>query len=197
METLITILSIVKLKLKQRWLRVFVFICSITLIVFISVLIVGWIVYWRAEVKLQEERMTFGKLMESMSDRYGKEIARQKGEIEGYRNIIKTLSTNAKRMMFETLFEVTAYGPDESCYPFNDNMTSTGLEVGLGIAATDPAVIPHGMVLYFPALRLYCYAGDVGGKIKGFKIDLFCLSEQEAKKFGRRRLKVERIELRL
>jgi len=90
---------------------------------------------------------------------------------------------------------VTAYGPDESCYPFNDGITSTGLEVGVGIIATDPSVIPHGTTIYIPELQSYYCAADVGGKIKGFKIDVFFPTEDEARQFGRKRLWVEKIEL--
>ncbi|MCG2686078.1 G5 domain-containing protein [Candidatus Parcubacteria bacterium] len=49
--------------------------------------------------------------------------------------------------------------------------TFTGTEVHHGVCATDPQVIPLGTTFYVPGYGL-CRAEDIGGAIKGNKIDL-------------------------
>lgn len=49
--------------------------------------------------------------------------------------------------------------------------TFTGTEVHHGVCATDPRVIPLGTTFYVPGYGL-CRAEDIGGAIKGNKIDL-------------------------
>jgi len=84
----------------------------------------------------------------------------------------------------------TAYSPDpESTGPWADGVTATGVKAGYGIAAVDPDVIPLGTRLYIPGYG-HALAADVGGAIKGNRIDLCFDTHQEAVRFGRRTVKV-------
>ena len=84
----------------------------------------------------------------------------------------------------------TAYDPGpEANGAGNVGTTVTGERARFGIAAVDPKVIPLKSLLYVegygPAL-----AADVGGDIKGRRIDLCFNSTGEANDFGRRKTRV-------
>ncbi|MBM3708136.1 MAG: hypothetical protein FJW69_07340 [Actinobacteria bacterium] len=66
-----------------------------------------------------------------------------------------------------------------------DAVTATGKEVGEGIIAVDPDVIPYGTVLEIKDMG-YFIAEDCGGKIKGNRIDIYFNSVEEAKNFGKK-----------
>lgn len=66
--------------------------------------------------------------------------------------------------------------------------TATGLPVGYGAAAVDPRVIPLGTKLFVEGYG-YAFACDVGGAIKGNRIDLAFNSRREAYAHGRRRVR--------
>jgi len=86
--------------------------------------------------------------------------------------------------------EATAYSPENAKDSWGDpNSTAIGLKAGYGVVAVDPKVIPLGTRLYIEGYG-YAVAGDVGGAIKGMRIDLGFDKEEEALKFGRRRVKV-------
>jgi 3D (Asp-Asp-Asp) domain-containing protein len=98
----------------------------------------------------------------------------------------------------------TAYDPGPgSCGASADGITAMGLRAGKGIAAVDPRVIPMNARLYIetygPQLRGmsgrirhygHAVAADVGGAIKGNRIDLCFSSRAEAMRFGRREVLV-------
>ncbi len=85
-----------------------------------------------------------------------------------------------------------------SAYTYGEdggNITATGIRPYKGIVAVDPKVIPLGTKLYIETSDgSYIYgtavAADVGGAIKGNKIDLFLNSESECRRFGRRNVNV-------
>jgi 3D (Asp-Asp-Asp) domain-containing protein len=84
----------------------------------------------------------------------------------------------------------TAYDPGPiSNGPGNVANTVTGERARFGIAAVDPKVIPLKSLLYVvgygPAL-----AADIGGAIKGRRIDLCFNSTREANAFGRKQTRV-------
>ncbi|NLA58491.1 MAG: DUF348 domain-containing protein [Firmicutes bacterium] len=84
----------------------------------------------------------------------------------------------------------TAYYPGpESTGKWADGTTATGVKAGFGIAAVDPQVIPLGTRLYVPGYG-HALAADVGGAIKGNRIDLCFDTYNEAIQFGRRTVKV-------
>ena len=65
----------------------------------------------------------------------------------------------------------------------------TGMTAQYGVVAVDPKVIPLYTKLFIEGYGL-AIAGDIGGAIKGEKIDLYLNSAAEARIFGRRMLKV-------
>lgn len=67
--------------------------------------------------------------------------------------------------------------------------TSTGLKIGHGVVAVDPRVIPIGTRLYIEGYG-YAVAADVGGAIKGNRIDLGHDSSRGARNIGRRVVRV-------
>jgi len=68
-------------------------------------------------------------------------------------------------------------------------ITRLGLKAGHGIVAVDPNFIPLGTKLYVPGYGP-ALAGDVGGAIKGRRIDLGFNSLTDAINFGRREITV-------
>jgi len=71
----------------------------------------------------------------------------------------------------------------------NSNRTSRGNPVHKGIVAVDPNTIPLGTRLYIPGYG-YAVADDVGGAIKGNRIDLAFDSHGQAMDFGVQRVTV-------
>jgi 3D (Asp-Asp-Asp) domain-containing protein len=69
------------------------------------------------------------------------------------------------------------------------NRTSTGLKVGHGVVAVDPRFIPIGTKLYIEGYG-HAVAADVGGAIKGNRIDLGHDSARGARNIGRRVVRV-------
>jgi 3D (Asp-Asp-Asp) domain-containing protein len=63
--------------------------------------------------------------------------------------------------------------------------TATGLPVGPGIVAVDPAVIPLGTRLSIPGYG-EGVAADTGGAVQGLTIDLWFPTLAEARAWGRR-----------
>jgi 3D (Asp-Asp-Asp) domain-containing protein len=63
--------------------------------------------------------------------------------------------------------------------------TATGLPVGPGIVAVDPAVIPLGTRLSIPGYG-EGVAADTGGGVQGLTIDLWFPTLAEARAWGRR-----------
>lgn len=85
-------------------------------------------------------------------------------------------------------FTITAYCPGKCCNGIWAGLTATGRTIDyymvrkINIAAVDPAVIPMG--------TLFAYGGkeylavDIGGKIRGRKIDLLMPTHPETCRFG-------------
>jgi len=90
--------------------------------------------------------------------------------------------------------EATAYEPGpRSCGKWATGYTATGIKAEKGIAAVDDRVIPLGTRLYVPGYG-FALAADRGGAIKGMRIDLCFETYEEAIRFGRRRMKVYRLD---
>lgn len=78
----------------------------------------------------------------------------------------------------------TAYEPSErSCGIWADGITFTGTPVRVGTIAVDPNVIPLGSRLFVPRYG-WGIAEDVGGAIKGQRIDVFFWTVEEALDWG-------------
>jgi uncharacterized protein YabE (DUF348 family) len=74
-------------------------------------------------------------------------------------------------------------------------ITATGMKARKGVIAVDPKVIPLHTKLYVEILGDtpdygYCIAGDVGGAIKGNKIDLYYDSQDYVDRFGVKKVRV-------
>ncbi|MCL2216624.1 MAG: 3D domain-containing protein [Defluviitaleaceae bacterium] len=90
--------------------------------------------------------------------------------------------------------EATAYTAGYGCtgkHPCDPwyRITASGREVQHGIVAVDRNVIPLGTRLFVEGYG-FALAADVGGAIRGYKIDLFMEDLQDALRFGRRHLYV-------
>lgn len=80
----------------------------------------------------------------------------------------------------------TAYDPGPgSCGPYANGKTCNGKRAGYGIIAVDPTVIPLGAKIFVPEYG-YGIAADVGGAIKGNRIDLGFNSRPGAFKWGKK-----------
>jgi 3D (Asp-Asp-Asp) domain-containing protein len=92
------------------------------------------------------------------------------------------------------LMEATAYTAGYCCtnkHPWDPwyRITASGREVEHGIVAVDRTVIPLGTRLYVYNYG-FAIAADVGGAIRGYKIDLFMEDLADALRFGRRHIYV-------
>ncbi|WP_305767344.1 G5 and 3D domain-containing protein [Candidatus Epulonipiscium viviparus] len=84
----------------------------------------------------------------------------------------------------------TAYTDVENA-PWN-GITATGLPTFIGMVAVDRNVIPLGTILYVDGYGV-AVAGDVGGAIDDWDIDLFMHSYSDAMEFGRKNLTVYKL----
>ena len=83
----------------------------------------------------------------------------------------------------ELKVEATAYCGDE--------VTSLGIKpTPYRTIAVDPKVIPYGSIVYIPEYKALFRAEDTGSAIKGKKIDIFLLNEDECKEFGRKNIRI-------
>jgi 3D (Asp-Asp-Asp) domain-containing protein len=83
-------------------------------------------------------------------------------------------------------FEATAYAID--------GLTAAGTRARKGVVAADPAVLPLGSRIR--VLDAGAYSGeyvveDTGRTIDGHEIDIYLASDAEARRFGRRQVRVE------
>lgn len=91
----------------------------------------------------------------------------------------------------------TAYAPGPHDNGKWGNLTYLGTQIRPGVIAVDPKVIPLGTKVYikFPnGEGMYGIAEDIGGAIKGNRIDIAMWSVSEAFKFGIQKVKVYIIE---
>ncbi len=117
----------------------------------------------------------------------------------GTNNIIST-SRGDTRFIEAMVLEATAYDlsfastgkrPGDKYW----GITASGTRARPGTVAVDPRVIPLGTKLYVESLDGtkdygFAIAEDVGGAIKGMRIDLFFNTATEVRNFGRRNVKV-------
>ena len=90
--------------------------------------------------------------------------------------------------------EATAYTAYYSCtgkHPDDPwfGITASGRRVEHGIVAVDRNVIPLGTRLYVENYG-FAIAADVGGAIRGYMIDLYMYTLEQARRFGRRHIYV-------
>ena len=92
------------------------------------------------------------------------------------------------------VMEATAYTSGFSCtgrHPWDPwyGITASGMRVQHGVVAVDRNLIPLGTRLYVENYG-FAIAADVGGAIRGYKIDLFMYDINDARRFGRRHINV-------
>ena len=86
--------------------------------------------------------------------------------------------------------EATAYDPSPESNSIEwAGITCLGWRTRFGIAAVDPKVISLRSLVYVDGYG-FAWAGDVGGAIKGKRIDLCYNTTEEALRWGRRKVKV-------
>ena len=89
--------------------------------------------------------------------------------------------------------EATAYTDDVESQGKWVGQTASGMKPQVGVVAVDPKVIPLGTKLYVEGYG-EAIAGDTGGAIKGMRIDVFLPDKDSCMKWGRREVKVWKIE---
>lgn len=161
---------------------------------------------YEGETKVETEGVN-GKIEHTYSVTYidGKEVSRQlvssvtKTEVV---NKVVKVGTRVKSSFYKSGSAPTSYKAvytmKASAYTYgNDggNRTCLGKVPTRGTVAVDPSVIPLGTKLYIESTDgKYIYgtavAGDTGGAIKGYKVDLFVESAAECRQFGRRNVNV-------
>lgn len=89
------------------------------------------------------------------------------------------------------LVEATAYcSCDKCCGEYADGITASGTTATQGrTIAVDPRHIPLGASVIINGMKYI--AEDIGGAIKGNRIDIYFDSHEDALKWGRQQIKVE------
>lgn len=109
-----------------------------------------------------------------------------RGDVVRYSKVL-----NMKATAYTASLKDTGKSPDHPLF----GITATGMKARKGIVAVDPDVIPLYTKLYVeipgdtPDYG-FCIAGDVGGAIKGNKIDLYYDSQKYVDSFGVKNVKV-------
>ncbi|MBY0273815.1 3D domain-containing protein [Candidatus Binatia bacterium] len=86
------------------------------------------------------------------------------------------------------LFDATAYSIE--------GKTASGKQAREGICAADPDVLPLGSRVRVHDAGEYsgeCEIADTGRAIKGREIDIYLASDREAKQFGKKKVRVEKL----
>jgi len=99
---------------------------------------------------------------------------------------------DGQNIRFERALEATstAYCPcAKCCGAYASGRTSTGMRATKGVISVDPRVIPLGTRLYVEGYG-FAVAGDVGGAIRGNRVDVCFDTHEEAMAWGRRKVKV-------
>ncbi|HEX2945102.1 MAG TPA: 3D domain-containing protein [Clostridia bacterium] len=109
-----------------------------------------------------------------------------RGDTVRYSKVIDMRAT-----AYTSSFEETGKAPGHPLY----GITASGVKARKGVIAVDPRVIPLGTRLYveLPGKTPdygYAVAADVGGGIKGNRVDLYYENKADAMNFGRRKVKV-------
>lgn len=92
---------------------------------------------------------------------------------------------NMSSTAYDATYESTGKKPGHPQY----GITYSGVRVRSGIVAVDPRVIPLGTWLYIEGYG-EALAADIGGAIKGNKIDLYFESPTVVNRYGRKSIKV-------
>lgn len=103
-----------------------------------------------------------------------------RGQVTRFVRALKMTAT-----AYDATFESTGKSPGHPQY----GVTYSGLRVKPGVVAVDPKVIPLGTWLYVEGYG-EALAADIGGAIKGSRIDLYYESPKDVARYGKRAVKV-------
>ncbi|MFV0504056.1 MAG: 3D domain-containing protein [Lachnospirales bacterium] len=143
-----------------------------------------------------EEEVSYYNGQEHLRKVVSREITREPINQVVQRGVAKTVSTPSGKRVYSKMYrmsasaytagyESTGKNPGDPGY----GVTATGTRASHGTVAVDPRVIPLGSTLYVEGYGI-CKATDVGGAIKGNKIDLFFHDLGAALNYGRRNVRV-------
>ena len=107
------------------------------------------------------------------------------------KSIEATRSSSRGRLL--GTFEATAYTDDVQSQGKWVGQTASGMKPQVGVIAVDPKVIPLGTKLYVEGYG-NAIAGDTGGVIKGKRLDLFMNTNEECYVWGRKKVKVWKVQ---
>ena len=113
----------------------------------------------------------------------------------GHSKAPKSFSYTHAYMMVATGYDLSFQSTGKTPGMRGFGITASGTRARVGTVAVDPKLIPLGTKLYIENADGsggygYAVAEDTGGAIKGYRIDLFFNSTQEALQFGRRQVRV-------
>lgn len=93
------------------------------------------------------------------------------------------------------IMEITAYTSCSTECWGDPYITHSEDSVGIGVIAADLSLFPFGTRFIIPGYNngRVCIVKDSGSKIKGYKLDLWMKTKEEARQWGRRKIKVKRI----
>ncbi len=120
------------------------------------------------------------------------------GADHGVRDLASTSTFNGRpiRIARTIRMKVTAYSPDaQSCGASADGITASGYSVftnGGNLVAADPKVLPLGSIVSIPGYASDAVVPvlDVGGAIKGNKLDVLYPTHARARQWGVQELEV-------
>ena len=137
-------------------------------------------------VKTVHELMRDGKVVKTVVA-FTRRIEPSRAEVIDY-GTAQPIARGGAPVQFTEVISMTAtaYWPDPA---WSSGYTYTGLKAQYGIAAVDPSVIPLGTRLYIPGYG-FALAADIGGGIKGDRIDLCYDTLAQCETWGLRYVKV-------
>ncbi len=98
---------------------------------------------------------------------------------------VETVSHSGQKKTIEVI--ATAYTPwDKGC----TGITYTGKQADYGVIAVDPKIIPLHTKVYVPGYG-FAVAEDIGGAIKGNRIDVCIPDKKKALEWGVRNIVIE------
>ncbi|MZP28773.1 hypothetical protein GTO91_03500 [Heliobacterium undosum] len=101
------------------------------------------------------------------------------------------LAMNGYRLSAPMEVDASAYDACVQCCGKSDGITKTGQKaIPWYTVAVDPDVIPLGTKIYVPGFGRVFEAQDIGGKIRGRRMDFFLPDHESAVSFGRRPVRV-------
>jgi 3D (Asp-Asp-Asp) domain-containing protein len=113
-------------------------------------------------------------------------------EVQENKKIIKhdrkTVSRHTQHTDYEE-YIATAYCSCVKCCGKNDGITKMGTKVRPGVIAVDSKVIPLGTKVHIEGMGEFV-AEDIGGSIKGKRVDIYMETHNEALKFGRQTIRL-------